>query len=303
MKKHGKYQNSLIKDSMGDRVFHAINLVVLTVIFLLVLYPIIYVVSASFSSPEALMSGQVWLWPVKPTLEGYQIMLQNDRVWTGFANSFYYMIVGTIFSMFVTILAAYPLSRRDFRPRGAIAMLFAFTMWFNGGMIPEYLLVKDLHMLNTRWAMILPTAMSVWNMVIMRTYFQNSIAEELLESAKLDGCDDFNFVVKIVLPLSTPVLAVIALYYAVGQWNSFFNAMIYLQDQSLHPIQLVLRDILLLNTTQDVTADLVTSSRKELMGELLKNSLIVVSSIPMLILYPFVQKHFVKGIMVGSVKG
>ncbi len=297
------HKNTPIRDSAGDKVFHVVNLTVLSIFFLLVLYPIIYVVSASFSSAESLMAGQVLLWPVNPTLEGYQIMFQNKRIWTGFGNSFYYMIVGTLVSMMVTVLAAYPLSRKDFRPRGFISMMFAFTMWFSGGMIPNYLLVKSLGLLNSRWAMILPSAMSVWNVVIMRTYFQNSIAGELLESAKLDGCDDFGFLWKIALPLSTPVLAVIALYYAVGQWNSFFAALLYLQNQSLHPIQLVLRDILIMNTTQDVMADMVTSSRKELMGELLKNALIVISSLPMLMIYPFVQKYFVKGIMVGSVKG
>lgn len=294
-----------IRHSTGDRAFLAVNYIVLTIFLLIVLYPIVYVVSASFSDPKALMAGKVWLLPVNPTLEAYKATFQYERIWTGFGNSLIYAVAGTCLNIFMTIIAAYPLSRKDLAGRNAITMVFAFTMWFSGGLIPQYLLVRDLGLLDTRWAIILPAALNVWNMIITRTYFQTNIPDELLESAKLDGCNDFKFILKIAIPLSAPIIAVIALFYAVYHWNSYFNAFIYLSDRNLFPLQLILREIILLNQADDILTgfNLQEAENRRYMAELLKYSTIVVSSLPMIIAYPFVQKFFIKGIMVGAIKG
>jgi len=269
-----------------------------------VLYPCIFIVSASFSSTEAVVSGRVWLWPVDPGLQGYRAVFENKAVWRGFLNSIYYTGVGTFCNVCLTVIAAYPLSRRDFVGRSVFMFLFVFTILFSGGMIPTYLLVKQLGMLNTVWAMILPSALSVFNVIITRTYFQTTIPNEMLEAAQMDGCSDIRFLRRIVLPLSGPILAVITLFYAVGHWNSYFNALLYLNDRSLFPLQLVLRGILIQNQIDPSMMmneeDLVA---RQGLADLLKYSLIVVATVPVLVIYPFVQKHFVKGVMIGSVKG
>ena len=221
----------------------------------------------------------------------------------GIKNSIFYTVVGTIINLVVSVLAAYPLSRKDFTSRGWISLFFAFTMWFGGGLIPTFLLIKDMGLYNTRAVMLIPLAMNVWNMIIVRTYFQSNISDDLLEVAKIDGCSDIRFLTKIVVPLSKPVLAVVALYYAVANWNVYAHAYIYINKPDLQPIQVVLRDILLLNSTQEISVDVTKMGKSEQLSELLKYSLVVVASIPMILIYPFVQKHFVKGIMVGSVKG
>ncbi len=290
-------------ESKGDKIFTIFNYCFLTLMFLVTLYPIIFVVSASFSDPKALMAGRVWLFPVDFSLEGYRVVMNYKRVWTGFGNSLYYAVVGTIINVAITIMAAYPLSRKDFFARNKISFIFAFTMWFSGGMIPSFLLIKSLHLYDTRWALIIPGAISVYNTFITRTYFQTNIPDELLESAKLDGCDDFGFLFRVVLPLSGPILAVISLFYAVGHWNSYFGALIYLNKQELFPLQIVLREVLILNTAQDIVGNLDLQSERELMSEVLKNSLIVIASLPVIAIYPFVQKFFVKGMMIGAIKG
>lgn len=295
---------TLIRDTAGDRVFMAFNYLVLTLLLIIILYPLIYVLSASFSSGQAVSSGRVWLWPVEPTLAGYEAIFKNRMVIVGFYNSLFYTVVGTLVNVVMTILAAYPLSRPELPGRRVIAFLFFFTLLFSGGLIPTYLIVRDMGMLSTRWAMIIPTALSVWNVLIARTFFENNIPRELREAAELDGCDDFNFLWRIVLPLSGSILAVLALFYGVGHWNSYFNALIYLYDQNLWPLQLVLRDILVQN---QVDPNMMTDARemaaKAQLRELLKYSLIVVATVPLLIVYPFVQRHFVRGVMIGSVKG
>ncbi len=287
----------------GDMAFDIINHIIIFIIFVIVAYPIIYVVSASFSSPNAIMAGKVKLLPVNPGLEGYKVLLKYSKVIIGFYNSIIYTLFGTLISMFLTVCAAYPLSRPDFKIRGKILLLFAFTMWFSGGIIPTYMIVQKLHMLDTRWAILLPTAISFYNLTIVRTYFINSIPKELNEAARIDGCDDFRYLIRIALPLAVPVLAVVGMYYAVGQWNSYFNAFLYLQSQELFPLQIVLRDILILNTANDAIGDMELASQREYMAELLKYSLIVVSSLPVIIIYLAVQKHLIKGIMVGAIKG
>ncbi|WP_281888731.1 carbohydrate ABC transporter permease [Paenibacillus sp. YYML68] len=293
-----------VKESAGDRVFNAVNYTVLSVFFLAVLYPLLYIVSASFSSTEAVISGRVWLWPVDPGLQGYEAVFSNKAVWSGFANSLFYTIVGTVLNVVLTVMAAYPLARKDFIGRNAIMFLFVFTIMFSGGLIPNYMLVKDLGLLDTRWAMIIPTALSVFNVIITRTYFQANIPQEMLEAAQVDGATDWQFLGKIVLPLSGPILAVIALFYAVQHWNTYFNALLFLKDRDLYPLQLILRSILIQN---QIDPSMVMSEEdlvaRQGLGDLLKYSLIVVATVPVLLIYPLVQKHFVKGVMIGSIKG
>lgn len=293
-----------IKEGRTDRWFNIINYVVLTLFLITVLYPLVFIVSASFSSPNAVTSGRVWLWPVEPSLEGYAAVFKHKLIWSSFWNSVFYTVAGTLINVVLTVMAAYPLARRDLFGKNAFMLLFVFTTIFSGGLIPSYILVKDLGMLNTVWAMILPSAMSVFNVIIARTYFKTTIPDELLEAAQLDGCNDFKFVSRIVIPLSGPIIAVIMLYSAVGYWNQYFNALIYLKQPSLYPLQLVLREILVQNEVDvSMLSSLEDQASREGLRSLLKYSLIVVSSVPLLAVYPFVQKHFVKGVMIGSLKG
>lgn len=295
-----------MKESRGDRIFNVINMVIITTFLIGVLYPLIYVLSASISDPNAVLQGQVRLFPVGFTLEGYKAVFTHKLIISGYLNAIFYMVTGTALNVFLTISAAYPLSRKDLSGRKAIMSLFIFAMIFNGGMIPTYLVVKNLHLINSRWAMILPNAIGVWNVIIARTYFQTSIPDELLEASQLDGCTDYQFIAHVALKLSGPIIAVITLFYAVGHWNSYFNALLYLNDQEKFPLQMVLRSILIENemtAEMFASADLDAMAYKENLRELLKYSLIVVASVPLLLIYPFVQKHFVKGIMIGAVKG
>jgi multiple sugar transport system permease protein/putative aldouronate transport system permease protein len=293
-----------IRDTRGDRIFSAANYAVLTVYLLVVLYPLVYIVSASFSSPAAVTSGLVRLWPVEPTLIAYETIFKDPAIVRGFLNSVFYAVVGTAVNVTLTILAAYPLSRKNLPGRGGIMFFFFFTTLFSGGLIPTYLVVRDLGLLNTRWALILPAALSVWNLIITRTYFQTAIPDELLDAATIDGANDFRFLRDIVLPLSGPIIAVNALFYAVGHWNSYFDALIYLTDESLFPLQLVLREILVQNQTNlRMTGDIQSMLARENLADLLKYALIVVATVPLLLVYPFVQKHFVKGALIGSLKG
>jgi len=294
---------SAIRDTRSDRVFVVCNYLALGLFLAAVLYPLIYIVSASLSDPVAVSSGEVWLWPVGLNTEGYNAIFDYGSIVSGFLNSVFYATVGTSINVALTLLAAYPLSRRDLYGRNGFMFLFVFTMLFSGGLIPTYLVVDALGLINTRWALILPTAMAVWNVIITRTFFQVTIPHELLEAARIDGCDDFRFFWRVVLPLSKPVIAVNALFYAVGHWNQFFNALIYLSDASLYPLQLVLREILVLNTLDPAQLDSAELLRRQELRELLKYSLIVIASIPPLLAYPFVQKHFVRGVMIGSLKG
>lgn len=290
--------------SRSDRAYYWTINIIMGIVLLVVMYPLIFILSASFSSPDAVASGQVFLLPVEPSLEGYKAVFREKNIMTGYANTILYTVTGTLLNVGMTLLCAYPLSRDDLRLRNPIMMLFTFTMIFSGGMIPNYMLMRDLNLLNRRWAMIIPGAISVYNMIITRTFFKSTIPRELLEAAQIDRCSDFGFFLRIALPLSKSVIAVIALYYAVGHWNAYFNAFLYLNDKSLFPLQIILRDILISNSIdpQLVTDPELMSARRG-MSDLLKYALIVVSSAPVLCLYPFVQKHFVQGVMIGSVKG
>jgi len=293
-----------IRESAGDRLFLAGIYAYLVFVLIIVLLPLMHILSSSFSSPQAVTSGKVWIFPVDFSLAGYKAVFDSKSIWTGFYNSAYYTIAGTLLNVVLTVMLAYPLARRTFRGRNFIMVLLVFTMLFDGGIIPFYLLVRDLGMIDTRWAMIIPGALAVFQVIIARTFFQSTIPEELWEAASLDGCSDFRFILNVVLPLSKPIIAVMSLMYAVGHWNAYFDALIFLKSQKLYPLQIVLRNILILNTV-DPTMLANADRALALIGlkDLLKYSLIVVASLPVLIIYPFVQKHFVKGVMIGSLKG
>lgn len=293
-----------VRQSRGDAVFTIVNYTLLTLIMIIVLYPLVYVLSASFSTPYAVTSGQVWLYPVDFSLVGYETVFRNDSIVSGYINSILITVAGTLVSLVVTVMAAYPLSVRDFKGRNLFMGLFTFTMMFSGGLIPMFLWIQKLHLYDTYWALILPGAVGVYNMIIARTFFQTSIPYDLYESASLDGCSDVRYLLSIVIPLAKPILAVLVMYYGVGYWNQYFNAMIYLADADKMPLQVVLRNIILQNQIDPSTmVDVDQMLQKQGLSELLKYSLIVVSSVPMLILYPFIQKHFVKGVMIGALKG
>ena len=290
--------------STGDKIFIVSVYAILSLILVIVLYPLIYVVSASFSDPQAVISGKVVLWPVDVTLRGYQAVFKNPKIITGFANSLFYMFVGTAINLVMTMLCAYPLSRKEFTARNKIAALFVFTMYFSGGLVPNYMIVSKLGLINTRWAMLIPTAMSTYNMIIARTYMVNSIPDELYEAAQLDGCSPFKYLLKVIVPLSKPIIAVLALYYGIAKWNNYFDAMLYLNDPSKWPITMVLREILIQNQIDPtMLTDASALSMLQGMSELLKYAVIVVASVPVLMIYPFVQKYFVKGVTIGAVKG
>lgn len=288
----------------GDKVFDMALCVMLILCLLVVALPLLHVISASFSAPTAVTSGKVWLFPVDFSLEGYTAVFKNKKIMTGYGNTIFYTVVGTVINVIFTVMAAYPISRKDMPGKNLFAFLFSFTMIFSGGLIPTYLLHLNLGTLNTRWVMILPTVIGVWNLMLARNYFQNSISPELLEAAQIDGCDDINYLIRVVVPLSKPILAVLVLFYAVEHWNAFFNAFIYLNDQKLMPLQVVLREILVANQIDPSSlVDPTTMAAKEGLADLMKYSTILVANVPIWCLYPFVQKYFVKGVMVGAIKG
>ncbi|GGA30392.1 carbohydrate ABC transporter permease [Paenibacillus physcomitrellae] len=291
-----------IKNSAGDRVFMAIIYTALSLILIAVLYPLIYILSSSISSPDAVSSGKVWLWPVDISFEGYTTLFSTPLILTGYANSLFYTAAGTLISVTLTIMIAYPLSRRSLYGRSVIMVFVTFTMLFGGGLIPTYLVVKQLGMVDTRWALLIPNAIWVWQVIIARSFFQSSIPDELVEASELDGCSDLRFIWSVVLPLSKPIIAVLVLMYAVGQWNAYFDALIYLKSDHLFPLQLILRSIIILNNGAGAM-DAAEMVEKQHLSDLLKYSLIVVATLPVLCIYPFVQKHFVQGMLVGSVKG
>lgn len=287
-----------------DKIMYAIIYTVMSLLLVIILYPLIYILSSSFSSGRAVSSGQVLLWPVEFSTTGYEIIFSYKLVWTGYKNTIYYTVVATALNLVLTTCAAYPLSRRDFIGKNIYMTLFMIIMFFSGGMIPNYILMSKLHLTNNAWSVILSGGISVTNMIIMRTYFLNSIPGDLFDAARIDGITDWGYLFKIVLPLSRAIIAVIILYYAVAHWNSYFTAMLYLRDRELYPLQMVLRDILnasRIDLSQIEDAELLA----QMIGssELVSNALIVVATVPILCAYPFVQKYFEKGVMIGSVKG
>ncbi|MBD2847179.1 carbohydrate ABC transporter permease [Paenibacillus sp. IB182496] len=290
-----------MRKTTGDKVFDLFNIAFMLLLLLIVLYPLYFIVIASFSNPDRINAGEVWIWVNDYTLKGYHEIFQHERIWTGYRNTIIYMVVGTLINVVITLTGAYPLSRSDFYGRKFFMLLIVFTMFFSGGLIPMYLLVKNLGMVNTIWAMILPQAVSAWNLIIARTFFQNSISNELREAAAIDGCSNLKFFLQIVIPLSKAITAVMVLFYGVTHWNSYFQALIYLRNEDLYPLQLVLRDILILS--QSMSEMMADQDDYESLGETIKYGVIIMASVPMLVLYPFLQKYFVKGVMIGSLKG
>lgn len=291
-------------ESRGDRIFNVINYSILILVTIIVMYPLVFVLSASFSDPQAVLRGEMMLWPKGINLNSYEKIFQNKDIISGFTNTLVYTSLGTLINLTMTILAAYPLSRKDFVGRNAIMALLVFTMFFSGGLIPTYLLIKNLGMLNSLWVMIIPNAVSIWNIIIMRTFFQQSIPGELQEAATIDGCSNIKILTRIILPLSLPIIAVTILFYAVGHWNAFFNALLYLSDKDKFPLQLILREILIQGQTNDMvkmSTESAIKQQREVEG--IKYAVLVVANIPMLALYPFLQRYFVKGVMIGAIKG
>lgn len=295
---------SRYKDSKGDLVFDIMNNIMLIIIMIITLYPLIFVVSASFSEPLNILEGKVWLLPKGLTLEGYKRVFANSDIMMGYKNTIFYTLIGTIVNIVMTIAGAYPLSRKDFLGRNNIMIFLTFTMFFNGGLIPTYLVIQNLNLINNFWVMILPGAVSMYNLIITKTFFQTTIPVELQEAAVIDGCSNIKILFKIVLPLSIPIIAVMGIFYGVAHWNAFFNALIYLTDRDKFPLQLIIREILIQNNMDDMmmvgAEDL---ARQQLLAESIKYAVVVVASVPVLMLYPILQKYFVKGIMIGAIKG
>lgn len=291
--------------SWDDKLLYAATDIMLVLLLLVVGYPIIYVLSCSFSSGAAVSSGRVLLWPVEFSLSGYEVVFSYSSVWGGYANTIFYTVTTTILNMLMSVLVAYPLSRPNYQGRKVVTIIYTITMMFSAGLIPGYLLASSLNLVNSRWGFVLMMGgVTTYNMIIIRTYFKNSIPSELIEAARIDGCSELRTLWSVVLPLSKAVLSVVTLYYAVSHWNSYFQALIYLRPQELHPLQLILREILSAATIDPSQIDDPELLEKlQGMADLMKYSLIVISSAPLIIAYPFVQKFFKAGVMIGSVKG
>lgn len=286
-----------ITRTKGDKVFDTIIIIIVSVIAILFLFPLLNVLASSFSSADAIVAGKVGIFPQQFTLNGYKQILQNQSIWKGFWNSIKYTFIGTIIQVTCQMLCAYPLSRKDFKGRKFLNLFLVLTMFISGGMIPTYLLITQLHIYNTMWAIILPGCISVFNIIVIRTYMESSIPKELQEAAMIDGCGDVRIFTRIVLPLCRPIIAVMILYAVVGYWNSYFNALMYVQDINLMPLQNVLNSILVSNESS------LGSGADVNLSEQLKYVTIVVSSLPLLVIYPFFQKYFEKGVTIGGVKG
>lgn len=301
-----KKNSTAVRLATSDYIMDAVINVVMFLLFLVVLYPLVYILSSSFSSGEAVAKGKVLLWPVDPTFAGYEIVFSYRKIWVGYYNTIVNTVLATCLNVFMTTICAYPLSRRDAQGKGFYLAIFMFTMFIGGGLIPGYINMSNLGLVGTRWAVIVGGAISTYNMIVMRTFFASSIPADLHDAARMDGITDIGYLIKIVLPLSKAIFSVITLYYAVGHWNSYFSAMIYCRDPSLYTLQQVLRDIL--NASRLNPDDMVGLSSEQIAAmntasELLKFGVIVVSSAPILCAYPFIQKYFERGVMIGSVKG
>ncbi|MGG1638942.1 carbohydrate ABC transporter permease [Paenibacillus sp. NRS-1760] len=292
----------MFKRSQVDIWFDRFNMFFILTGLVIIMYPLYFVLLASITDPSAVQ--MTLLWPEKLSFEGYKKILDSANLWIGYKNSFVYAILGTFINLCLTLPAAYALSRKDMSGRNTIMLVITFTMFFSGGLIPTYLTVKELGMLDSVWAMVIPNAVGAWNLIIARTFFQSTIPDELLEAAKIDGCSDAKFFWKMVLPLSQALIAIMVLFYGVAHWNSYFNALIYLREQDLFPLQLVLRSILIENQIHnDMMTDLSSMGDQLRAAELIKYGMIIIAALPLLILYPFLQNYFVKGVMIGSIKG
>lgn len=287
----------------SDTAVSIVIYIVMGVVSAMMLYPLILVVSCSVSDPQAIIKGDVTFFPVGFSMESYKKVFENKDIMQGFVNSVKYTVVGSAVNVALTILAAYPLSRKDLKGRNQLMMMITFTMFFSGGMIPSFLVVKELHLMNTMWAIILPGAISTYNLIITRTFFESNIPSELHEAAVLDGCSNFGFLIRIVLPLSMTIVVIITMFYAVGHWNAYMGPIMYFSKKDLYPLQVVLRDILQSNQVADMaTSDTVLSSRFFEI-ERIKYATMVVASLPLVVVYPFIMKYFEKGVMIGAIKG
>lgn len=291
----------------GDVVFTICNYIFITLAVVITLYPLVYVLSASISEPTKVNSGEMWLWPVDITFAGYRRVFNNPDIWSGYANTIFYTVFGTLINLVLTIPCAYALAKKHLPFKKGISFIILFTMFFSGGLIPLYMLVDTLHLLDTVWAVVLPTAASAYNIIISRTFMETTIPEGLEEAAEIDGCDPFRTFFKIILPLSAPIIAVMALFYGVGHWNSYFNEMIFLTDRSKLPLQVILREIIVvtqINTSgQTTNMEAQTAAEMQQLAGIIKYAVMIVSSLPIIIVYPFLQRFFVKGVMIGSIKG
>lgn len=288
-------------EAQGDKYYYLINNIIMIVLAIIVIYPLYFIVIASVSNPDAVMNGEVLLFPVKFSLEGYQRLLNESQIWVGYRNTIIYTTLGTALNIFVTIPAGWALSRKNLAYRKFIMWFFIITMFFGGGLIPFYLLVSSLDMIDSPLALIIPSAVSVWNVFMTKAFYESNIPDELLEAAKIDGAGEYRTFLSIILPISKPIIAVMILFYAVGHWNSYFNALIFIQSENLYPLQLVLRDILIVAQGSG-TGDPQTILEQQRIANMIKYSSIIVSSLPIIVLYPFIQKFFEKGFLVGSFK-
>ena len=295
-----------VSQTRGDKVFGVINTIFIVFITIITLYPLIYVCSASISSPASVTSGRMWLWPTDITLEGYKRILKNTEIWTGYANTILYTVINVAISLAVTLPAAYALTVKALPGRKFLVFVFSVTMFFSGGMIPLYVVCRNLGLVNTLWAVILPSATSMWYIILTRTFFQSTIPHELEEASEIDGCSVFATFLRIVLPLSAPIIAVMALYFGVGRWNSYFGEMIFLRDRTKFPLQLFLREILIIAKFSEQNtnnADAITMAEQIRISSIIKYATMIVATLPVIAAYPFIQRYFVKGVMIGSIKG
>lgn len=291
---------------LSDKAFDRLNKVFVFMIVLIIMYPLIFVISASISDPGAVSTGRMWLFPVDITFDGFKLVFQNEAIWLGYRNTIYYTILGTLIHLVILLPCAYALSRKELMAKKFLLWFILFTMLFNGGLIPTYLVVQSLSMLDTVWAIVIPNVVGAWSILVARAFFQQSIPDQLVEASKVDGASDFLIFFRIVLPLSAPIIAVMALFHAVGLWNQYFGALIYLSDQSMYPLQLILREILVVSqVSADSMGDagvMESLANQVRTAGLVKYAVIIVSSLPLLIVYPFLQRFFVKGVLIGSVK-
>ncbi|MFS0613038.1 carbohydrate ABC transporter permease [Lederbergia ruris] len=292
--------------SLSDKTFDLINKILVGLITLIIVYPLIFVISASISDPSAVSTGKMWLWPVDITLAGYKRVFQNDAIWLGYRNTILYTIIGTIIHLIILLPCAYALSRKEVMGKKYILWIILFTMMFNGGLIPTYLVIKTLGMIDTIWAIVIPGVVGAWSILVARTFFQQTIPDQLVEAAKIDGASDYYIFGKVVIPLSMPIIAVMALFHGVSLWNQYFSALIYLSNEKLYPLQLILRQILVVTQIgQDGgggPGEVESLVEQVKTASLVKYAVIMVSSLPLLIIYPFLQRFFVKGVLIGSVK-
>lgn len=287
----------------NDLIFNIILYGMSIIILLIVIYPLYFIVIASFSNPTEVANGKVWFVPSQFTVDGYKEIMRHSELWTGYRNTIVYTVLGTVIGLAVNIPAAYALSRRDLVGRKLITFYFIFTMFFNGGLIPTYFTIRDFGLYDTFWVMVLPFSVAVYHIIIARTFFDSSLPQGILDAAQIDGCGNLRFFFQIALPLSKAVLAVIALYTAVSQWNAYFNALVYIRNEDLKPLQLVIRNILITNQAMAGTGDGLAAQEARRLSELMKYAVIIISTVPIMCVYPFVQKYFSQGVMIGAIKG